>query len=136
MATQFMLWTSSLLQNLRAPSSMNHGYNYSASFNQGGLSEDSLDSLYNDDRKCWNWELCPPPGSDSPPKQPGPLASELPVESEKLCFEKQVALFLNAIRTTTKSIHDAQSIQQTPVSMDGRLEQNQLVRFYRLFPKA
>ncbi|KAI6015336.1 hypothetical protein F5J12DRAFT_781332 [Pisolithus orientalis] len=27
-------------------------------------------------------------------------------------------------------IHDAQSIQQTPVSMDGGLEQNQLARFY------
>ncbi|KAI6030964.1 hypothetical protein F5J12DRAFT_779972 [Pisolithus orientalis] len=104
MATQFMLWTSSLLQNLRAPSSVNHRYNYSASFNQGGLSEDSLVSLYNNDRKCWNWELCPPPGSDSPPKQPGPLASELLVESEKLCFEKQVALFLNAIRTAAKSM--------------------------------
>ncbi|KAI6019709.1 hypothetical protein F5J12DRAFT_780815 [Pisolithus orientalis] len=60
---------------------------YSTSFNQGGLSEDSLVSLYNNDRKRWNWELHPPPGSDSPPKQPGPLASELPVESEKLCFE-------------------------------------------------
>ncbi|KAI5999845.1 hypothetical protein F5J12DRAFT_784609 [Pisolithus orientalis] len=76
---------------------------YSASFNQGGLSEDSLVSLYDNDRKCWNWELRPPPVSDSHPEQPGPLASELPVESEKLCFEKQVALFLNAIRTTTKS---------------------------------
>ncbi|KIO09339.1 hypothetical protein M404DRAFT_21903 [Pisolithus tinctorius Marx 270] len=76
---------------------------YSASFNQGGLSEDSLVSLYDDDRKHWNWELRPPPGSDSPPEQPGPLASELPVESEKLCFEKQVALFLNAIGTAAKS---------------------------------
>ncbi|KAI6008903.1 hypothetical protein F5J12DRAFT_782311 [Pisolithus orientalis] len=103
MAAQFMLWTSSLLQNLRAPSSMNHRYNYSASFNQGGLSEDSLVSLYDDNRKRWNWELRPPPGSDSPPEQPGPLASELPVELEKLYFEKQVALFLNAIGTATKS---------------------------------
>ncbi|KAI6142015.1 hypothetical protein BKA82DRAFT_4361475 [Pisolithus tinctorius] len=76
---------------------------YSASFNQGGLSEDSLVSLYDDDRKRWNWELRPPPGSDSPPEQPGPLASELLVESEKLCFEKQVALFLNAIGTAAKS---------------------------------
>ncbi|KAI6006706.1 hypothetical protein F5J12DRAFT_782941 [Pisolithus orientalis] len=78
-------------------------HSYSASFNQGSLSEDSLVSLYDDDRKCWNWELHPPPGSDSPPEQPRPLASELLVESEKLCFEKQVALFLNAIGTTAKS---------------------------------
>ncbi|KAI5986703.1 hypothetical protein F5J12DRAFT_787214 [Pisolithus orientalis] len=104
MATWFMLWTSSLLQNLRAPSSMNHRYNYSASFNQGGLSEDSLVSLYDDNRKHWNWELHPPPGSDSPPEQPRPLASELPVELEKLCIEKQVALFLNAIGTAAKSM--------------------------------
>ncbi|KAI6154776.1 hypothetical protein BKA82DRAFT_4010539 [Pisolithus tinctorius] len=125
MAAWFMLWTSSLLQNLRAPSSMNHGYNYSASFNQGGLSEDSLDSLYDNNRKHWNWELRPPPGSDSPPEQPGPLASELLVELEKLCFEKQVALFLNAIGTAAKSMMPSYSqkpdlilVDNTPVSLD------------------
>ncbi|KIO08000.1 hypothetical protein M404DRAFT_23246 [Pisolithus tinctorius Marx 270] len=100
-------------------------HSYSASFNQGGLSEDSLDSLYDNNRKHWNWELRPPPGSDSPPEQPGPLASELLVELEKLCFEKQVALFLNAIGTAAKSMMPSYSqkpdlilVDNTPVSLD------------------